>query len=54
LHWRDHVVQKEAWIRPSDILINKADTSKAKELLGWEAKKAMPEVVAGLIEALEG
>lgn len=53
LQWRDHVVQNEAWMRPSDILINRADTSKAKELLGWEAKKAMPEVVAGLISALE-
>jgi GDPmannose 4,6-dehydratase len=37
LDWRDHVVQDAKLFRPSDILRNSADPSKAKKQLNWAA-----------------
>ena len=37
LNWQDFVVQDESLIRPTDILVSRADPTKAKTKLGWEA-----------------
>ncbi len=38
LNWSDYVIQDRCLFRPTDILISRADSIKAKEKLGWEAQ----------------
>jgi len=45
LGWRSHVEQAEAFMRPTDLLIGRADPRKAERLLGWKAQYTMPDVV---------
>lgn len=45
LDWRSHVEQAEAFMRPTDLLIGRADPRKAERLLGWKAQYTMPDVV---------
>jgi GDPmannose 4,6-dehydratase len=45
LDWKDHVIQDKSLYRPSEILINRADPSKAEKLLGWKAKNKMKDVI---------
>jgi GDPmannose 4,6-dehydratase len=52
LEWRDHVVQDKSLFRPTDILVSKADPSKAARELGWKAKSRMRSVVAMMIKGL--
>lgn len=52
LDWHKHTVcDSSGLLRPTDILISKADPGKADRLLGWKARAAMPEVVQLMIEA---
>jgi GDPmannose 4,6-dehydratase len=44
LDWHDHVVTNPAFFRPTDIAIGRSDPSKAKQVMGWEAQYAMPDV----------
>lgn len=37
LNWKDHVMQDQSLFRPTDILISRADPTKAKEKLDWVA-----------------
>jgi GDPmannose 4,6-dehydratase len=53
LDWRKYVVSDAAMLRPTDIMVGKADPSKAKRQLGWEAKLAMPDVVRLMVEACQ-
>lgn len=50
IDWRDRVVTDASLLRPSDIAINRADPSKAKAKLGWEAQYKMPDVVRAMVE----
>ncbi|HVJ09360.1 MAG TPA: GDP-mannose 4,6-dehydratase [Acidisarcina sp.] len=49
--WHDFVSIDEHLLRPTDILRNKVDPSKADLQLGWKAASSMPEVVAKMLEA---
>jgi len=49
--WRDHVTQDEKLMRPTDILHNRVDPSKAATYLGWKAKHGMKEVISMMLEA---
>jgi GDPmannose 4,6-dehydratase len=51
MNWREHVAIDENLLRPTDILRNKVDPSKAAAGLGWQAKSSMKQVVAKLLEA---
>ncbi|MDT8375571.1 MAG: GDP-mannose 4,6-dehydratase [Mariprofundaceae bacterium] len=51
LDWREHVVSDPGLLRPSEILENRGDASKAKSQLGWEASFHMREVVREMISA---
>ena len=37
-NWKPYVGQNQAFMRPSDVEILQGDASKAKKILGWEAK----------------
>ena len=45
LDWTEHVQQSPEFMRPTDLLISKADPRKAKDVLGWAACIATPQVV---------
>lgn len=49
LDWREHVKQSDEIFRPTDLLVSRADPSKAKRQLEWEATVNMPQVVSKMI-----
>lgn len=51
LDWREHVVGDPSLLRPTDIAENRGNPKKAKELLGWESKHALPDIVKLMIES---
>jgi len=51
LNWQEHVEQSKTLMRPTDLLVSSADTSKANKILGWQAKVGMPQVVAKMINS---
>ncbi len=53
--WREYVVVDEHLMRPTDVVKNKVDPSKAAIGLGWRAKNGMRDVIRLMLEAeLEG
>lgn len=51
LDWEQHVVTDPAMLRPTDLLVSRADPSRALQCLGWKAQKAMPEVVRMMVKS---
>jgi GDPmannose 4,6-dehydratase len=49
--WRTFVTIDESLMRPTDIMRNKVDPSKAASCLGWKAKNGMKQVVSMMLEA---
>jgi GDPmannose 4,6-dehydratase len=49
LDWWKYVEQAPHLLRPTDPLLIAGDPSKAEAILGWKAKKLMPDVVAAMI-----
>lgn len=49
--WRAYVTIDEHLMRPTDILRNKVDPSRAASDLGWKAKNGMTQVVTMMLEA---
>ena len=54
LDWQNHVTTDPALYRPSEIREGRGDASKAAELLGWRAKKRMPDVAKAMVQAEKG
>jgi GDPmannose 4,6-dehydratase len=50
LDWTAHVVNDKKLLRPNEIAWNQGDSSKAKEILGWQANMHMKDVVVALCE----
>jgi GDPmannose 4,6-dehydratase len=48
--WQDYVSIDQHLMRPTDILRNKVDPSKAAACLGWKAKNCMEEVISKMLE----
>ncbi len=51
LDWRDHVVTDAAFIRPAEVDRLCADSSKARDELGWEPKIGFEELIAMMVDA---
>jgi GDPmannose 4,6-dehydratase len=49
--WRAYVTQEEHLLRPTDILRNKVDPSKAAAHLGWRARNGMKDVIGMMLDA---
>ena len=49
LNWKKYVEQVPELFRPTDPLVIAGNPSKAEAILGWKAKKLMPDVVAAMI-----
>lgn len=50
LDWHQYVVTDSLLLRPSEILISRGDPSKARNILQWQAKFKMREVVQMMVE----
>jgi GDPmannose 4,6-dehydratase len=53
LNWKDFVIQNEVFMRPTDILVNVGDASKALNKLGWNAKNKMNDVIRLMASSVE-
>jgi len=51
LDWRDRVKTNPAFFRPTDIAIGRSNPTKAKRVMGWEAKYTMPDVARMMTQA---
>jgi GDPmannose 4,6-dehydratase len=51
LRWQDHVVSDAALGRPTELRSSRANPSKARSQLGWQAGKTMKDVVRMMLEA---
>lgn len=51
LNWKDHVIQEQSFYRPTDILISRADPTKAKGKLNWVAGIRGNDVVNRMISS---
>ncbi|MBN1833581.1 MAG: GDP-mannose 4,6-dehydratase [Deltaproteobacteria bacterium] len=51
LNWSDHVVIDKSLFRPTDLMVSRANPSKAENLLNWKAVTKMDGVVEKMIEA---
>jgi len=49
LDWEKYFKIDEELIRPADLAVSKADPSKARQILKWNAHKKMKEVIAEMI-----
>ena len=48
LDWRDHVETRPELFRPSELRYSRGDASKAKQILGWEARTRFAELIPKL------
>lgn len=51
LDWTKHVRTNPEFLRPTDIMISRADPGKAARELGWKARYSMPDVARMMVEA---
>jgi GDPmannose 4,6-dehydratase len=51
LNWEENVIIDKSLLRPTDLTFGKANPSKAKNKLAWEAKYKVKDVVKMMIEA---
>lgn len=54
LDWRKYVETDQTLFRPTDLRIGRCNPSKAKSMLGWEARLKMSDVVREMISAERG
>ncbi len=50
LDWREHVEQNPEFLRPTDIMISRANPAKAERRLGWKARHVMQDVVRLMLD----
>jgi GDPmannose 4,6-dehydratase len=51
LDWRKAVELDERYLRPAEVDVLIGDSSKARKVLGWEAKVRFPQLVAMMVDA---
>ena len=51
LDWKDYVKHDKRYERPAEVDLLIGDASKAKKILGWEAKVRFPELVRIMVDA---
>ncbi|MHA3052313.1 GDP-mannose 4,6-dehydratase [Acinetobacter sp. ANC 4640] len=53
LDWKKYVQQSEKFFRPNELIMSRADPSKAEQKLKWKAQKTMPEIVKCMLYELD-
>lgn len=51
LNWQDHVEIDQSLYRPTDIAISCGDATKAKQVLGWQARSMMKNIAQLMVDA---
>lgn len=51
LDWTDHVSHDSSLMRPTELACGRADPSRAREAIGWQARFHMPDVARMMVEA---
>jgi GDPmannose 4,6-dehydratase len=51
LHWEDHVVVDEKFLRPAEVDVLVGDATKARETLGWSPEVAFAELIEMMVDA---
>lgn len=54
LDWKEHIQIDKSLLRPTDIALGKGNPAKAKQMLGWQAKKQLQDIVKMMIQAKTG
>lgn len=54
LDWKEHVTTDPALFRPSDILVSRADPTKARNILGWSHQADIDDVILRMCNAMRG
>jgi len=54
LDWHDHVESDASLLRPSEIMVSRANPEKSARLLGWKATHRMKDVARMMVEAVKG
>jgi len=52
LDWHEHVVTDPSLLRPSEIMVSRANPAKAEKRLGWRAEYRMRDVVRMMADAM--
>jgi GDPmannose 4,6-dehydratase len=52
LDWREHVEIDPSLLRPSEVIISRANPAKSAKTLGWQAKYRMKDVARMMVEAV--
>lgn len=50
LDWRDHVESDPSLLRPSEIMVSRANPEKSAKMLGWQATNRMKDVARMMVE----
>jgi GDPmannose 4,6-dehydratase len=51
LDWRDYVIVDQAFVRPAEVDLLRADPKRVREELGWEPEVSFEELVTMMVEA---
>lgn len=51
LDWKEYVVSDPDLLRPTDLMIGRANPSKATKVLGWKATHTLADIVKEMVEA---
>lgn len=51
LNWKDHIVSRKEFKRPTEIAASKGDYSKAKRELGWRPKTSFKKLVELMVDS---
>jgi GDPmannose 4,6-dehydratase len=51
LNWRRHVRHDQRFVRPTELACGRADPSRARRAIGWQALYQMPDVARMMVEA---
>lgn len=52
LDWQEHVISDYSLFRPTDLSVSRADPTRAKKGLGWQAKVTMEQVIEKMIREI--
>ena len=50
LDWRDHVESDASLLRPSEIMVSRANPEKSARMLGWQATYRMKDVARMMVK----
>ena len=53
LDWREHVESDASLLRPSEIMVSRANPEKSARVLGWQATYRMKDVVRMMVDAVK-